>query len=361
VTLANAVNTGQTRSSFQVVIAGSNGYTLSTVPTLPGYTGPVSLGIGAINAPLDCNGYNTYMGYKLFNDGAPFDPGRCAAACTAQTAYNIAHPPSDGSAPMLCNFVNTYILNDNGVSQGQYCSLYNETWDASYATNFGQTRGSDIYTIDDSYSYSNATSPGKCVKASPTTPSLPNVSTYVKQGCFGGGVLNGRVSGNSNINSLEYCAAYCQNFLYFAVENGNSCSCGNTPSNTNPATTCNTRCSGNSTETCGGFGSQNTYMRPAAPIVPKPTVPVVNGFSLLSCTSGVSLNGPHKSGSSNSVETCAAYCAAFSYFEVQNGNYCGCGNTLAGHQVVKGCNTVCTGNSTEYCGGFGQSNVYYKV
>lgn len=100
------------------------------------------------------------MGVKLFTTG-PFDAGLCAAACTAQTEYNFAHPPSVGE-PQSCTFFNTYLLLDNGANVGQYCALYNETWSSSYATNTGQWRGSDYYSIAFSYTYSNITDPGTC-------------------------------------------------------------------------------------------------------------------------------------------------------------------------------------------------------
>lgn len=32
--------------------------------------------------------------------------------------------------------------------------MYNKTWDRSYGTNYGQYRGSDRYTVSESYSYS---------------------------------------------------------------------------------------------------------------------------------------------------------------------------------------------------------------
>jgi hypothetical protein len=83
------------------------------------------------------------MGYKLFNDGQPFEPARCAAACEAETKWNVEHLNSR----MLCKFFNTYVLMRNGEMQGQY--------------NNGQWRGTDHYSIASSFSYSNTTDPGK--------------------------------------------------------------------------------------------------------------------------------------------------------------------------------------------------------
>ncbi|KAK8097518.1 hypothetical protein PG984_016657 [Apiospora sp. TS-2023a] len=156
----NTNNAGQWRNKFQVVIAGSNGYVSKSIAPQPGYTGPTYLGNAAINAPLDCSGADTYIQPKVFTDG-PFDAGLCAAACSAQSDYNLRHPPTDGTKPKTCQFFNTYMLLKNGQPEGQYCSLYTMAWDPSYAKNTGQYRGSDRYTIAYSYSFVNGTDPGK--------------------------------------------------------------------------------------------------------------------------------------------------------------------------------------------------------
>lgn len=162
VTTDTATYNGTLRSSFQVAIAGSNGYTTTAYQTCAGYTGPTYLGTSAMNAPLDCNGKDTYMGYKLFID-TPFDPRLCSAACDAQTAYNFAYPPSDGTKPKACTFFNTYLLSKNGINQGQYCSMYTQAWSTKYATNDGQWRGTDHYTISYSFSFGNSTNSGNPV------------------------------------------------------------------------------------------------------------------------------------------------------------------------------------------------------
>ncbi|KAJ9641082.1 hypothetical protein H2199_005750 [Coniosporium tulheliwenetii] len=134
----------------------------------------------AINGPNSCNGKNTYMGYKLFNSG-PFSADRCKAACEAQSAYNQRHPPQTGK-PQICRFFNTYILNRNGISQGQYCSLYSEPWAASYAKNKGQTRADGVYTIAYSFTFSSEADPGH--------PICPSDISYLQS------------------NAAEFCTAY---------------------------------------------------------------------------------------------------------------------------------------------------------
>lgn len=150
-----ATNKCQWRDSFQVVIAGSNGYNKNAPsPPIDGFTGPQELG-GAINAPLDAQGHDSYMGYQFFpfNQTQGYDPSTCASACTIQSQYNSQHPNTDGSF-QTCAFFNAYGLSQSSVPQGLYCSLYSQTWAPSYATNYGQYRDSDRYTISQSYSYS---------------------------------------------------------------------------------------------------------------------------------------------------------------------------------------------------------------
>jgi len=149
-----ATNYGQYRDSFHVVIAASNAYNKDAPPApIPGYTGPQELG-GAINAPLNAEGHDTYMGFKFFpfSQDQGYTPSTCAAACSSQTEYNQAHPTEDGCY-QTCTFFNSYVLSKNAVPQGLYCSLYNQTWGPEYGVNYGQYRGSDRYTVSESYSF----------------------------------------------------------------------------------------------------------------------------------------------------------------------------------------------------------------
>jgi hypothetical protein len=114
----------------------------------------------AINSPAEnCNGAYTYLGMRLFNDGAPFDAQRCAAVCSDTSSYNINHNPDPTKPPTLCKYFNTYILSRNYVSQGQVCALYSQYWDpAVYAVNDGQydAKGNH-FTISSSVFVKNAT------------------------------------------------------------------------------------------------------------------------------------------------------------------------------------------------------------
>ncbi|MCJ1305500.1 hypothetical protein MMC08_008314, partial [Hypocenomyce scalaris] len=138
-----ATNTGQYRDQFQVVIAGSNGYnTNRQPPAMTNFTGPTALP-AAINAPLSSGAINSFQN--------AFDVTQCAVACQGQTAYDHIHATK--GVYNACNFFNAYILSENNVPQGLYCSFYTQSWGPSYATNTGQTRGTDVYTVSESYSY----------------------------------------------------------------------------------------------------------------------------------------------------------------------------------------------------------------
>ncbi|RMZ75472.1 hypothetical protein DV738_g5463, partial [Chaetothyriales sp. CBS 135597] len=149
-----ATNREQRHRDFEVAVAGSNGYVRMSIVNPDGYTGTF-VDNAAINAPTDCN---SYIQYELWNDGQPFDLGRCAAACAAVTQFNADHLCNRAT----CRFFDTYILLKNGVPQGQVCAMYTRSWDSSYADNYGyhSTDGSDEYTIEWSYIFHNTSDPG---------------------------------------------------------------------------------------------------------------------------------------------------------------------------------------------------------
>ncbi|KAG9959038.1 hypothetical protein KCU61_g7845, partial [Aureobasidium melanogenum] len=110
----------------------------------------------AINAPYDAQGYNTFMGARIFT--STWQVASCAAYCDSQTAYNKATAPTDGTPYKVCNFFNTYVLTEylaNGsvVPQGQYCASYTEAWNSTYAVNGGQWWGEDQYLVSYSFGY----------------------------------------------------------------------------------------------------------------------------------------------------------------------------------------------------------------
>ncbi|KAI1102443.1 hypothetical protein F4804DRAFT_343232 [Jackrogersella minutella] len=159
VSTETASNDGQYIGDFHVVIAGSNGYMKTAIPTIPGYDGEAT-GNSTIDAPDSDTGESstgpgrgTYIGSKIFTN-TYFDPALCAAACDAQNQNNLAHPPGRGR-PQICRFFTTYLLYKNGDPVGQYCALYTQYYSRSFATNSGTRSGGNTLAVRHAFSYKN--------------------------------------------------------------------------------------------------------------------------------------------------------------------------------------------------------------
>lgn len=143
-----ATNGGQFRSKFQIVIAASTGYNLNTVPPKePGYGPPQALN-GAIKSN---HGYIRVV--YADTQSAGISPDFCAQACDAQRNYAIAT-----NDPTQCVAFNYFLLSKNGGAGGTQiqCSLYSDAQDPKDATNTGDTRGTDTYTVKNSLLYNPA-------------------------------------------------------------------------------------------------------------------------------------------------------------------------------------------------------------
>lgn len=74
-------------------------------------------------------------------------------------------------------------------------------------------------------------------------------------------------------------------------------------------------------------------------------------------------------GSKNSIEACSLGCAGYTYFGVEYSAECYCGMIInAGSSLITGtspdltqCNMMCSGNSSEYCGGPNRLNMYQNT
>ncbi|KAG9191065.1 hypothetical protein G6011_09153 [Alternaria panax] len=138
-----AINHGQLREQFHVVMAGSNAYVKDINGTMPSV--PAGFAIeeyskgAAIEAPLDCNGKDTYMGLEHWSDSR-FETQRCIDVCK-----------KTHDAARQCRFVNTYMQRRNNVPTTQHCAMFSDYWPIEYATNIGQHRGSVDISSTDSY------------------------------------------------------------------------------------------------------------------------------------------------------------------------------------------------------------------
>ncbi|TDZ35751.1 hypothetical protein C8035_v007157 [Colletotrichum spinosum] len=157
---AAATNTGQGRSGFDVVITASNGYekTNNTTPSTPsGWNNPQNCNRGVHNHPSTCMGQQFFPG--------PFDVNVCATYAAAQNARNSrssgiwSFASWFGYSPLKCNFFNAFMIKQNGVAKGTYCSLFTQQYPATgpLGANYhpGNAEGSS-WGIESSWSFCSA-------------------------------------------------------------------------------------------------------------------------------------------------------------------------------------------------------------
>ncbi|KAL8799931.1 MAG: hypothetical protein Q9182_005519 [Xanthomendoza sp. 2 TL-2023] len=146
----------------------------------------------------------------------------------------------------------------------------------------------------------------------PTYPpsDISDILTYTPEGCYTEG-YNGRAVAfrqsqlDSKSMTTKVCLGACksQNFPLAALEFGGECYCGVVLGNgtaSAPDTECSTKCTGDSTDFCGGRGRLNLYVasdlmstEPCSPFVLPP--PIVRSSTSASITPSTILSSPSSS------------------------------------------------------------------
>jgi len=175
--------------------------------------------------------------------------------------------------------------------------------------------------------------------------------------------------------TVENCVNFCnkQNYIYAGVEYGQECYCGNVISNggtTASDSDCSFPCTGNANEICGAGSRLNLYKSSAMPPPPPIIAPNYGPWVSLGCYSDNTATrtltvgtAVHGGVSNNSVQSCADACFSSGYplagVEYSQECYCGSGFSNGGAPTPAGdCSMVCSGNSSEFCGGPDRLNVY---
>lgn len=142
--------------------------------------------------------------------------------------------------------------------------------------------------------------------------------------------------------TLESCMSNCTGFDYWGTEYGTECYCGNSlhgSSYSAPLSECNMVCGGDDTQYCGAGNRLELYSTTATrsttststSSAPAPTgtlarVPTVGRYSLVGCqTEGTgvrALTGASTADDGMTLEMCADYCSAFTYFGTEYGREC---------------------------------------
>lgn len=182
-------------------------------------------------------------------------------------------------------------------------------------------------------------------------------------GCYETGSAIGKAGYDTTFSSMstDYCRRTCRlkGFPAATLMNGNRCLCGTSADvgASLPSTLCNSACSGNSTQTCGGPSQVAVYDTNGPGAMP-PTMPVA-GYSGCFINDNPSAFTYQTTSSANSLSWCSRLCSSMSYstFGV-SGIYCGCGNTVPTLlQTDAMCATKCPA-STDMCGGSNRWSVF---
>jgi len=220
----------------------------------------------------------------------------------------------------------------------------------------------------------------------------PGVNDFVHIGCYTEGTTGRALtyvpSGITGGMTVEKCTAACAaaGYILAGVEYASECYCGNTIANGAVLASdgCTMTCAGNSSEICGGPGRLNIYNyqnqydpsatptgSPAGPTgTPSgPSQPEAIGEEWLwhgcrtEATSMRALSAATFASDDMTLEACAQFCAAYTYFGVEYSRECYCGNSFnpGSTLVAPGeCSMTCMGASSQYCGAGNRLSVYAK-
>ncbi|MCJ1410361.1 hypothetical protein MMC19_004446 [Ptychographa xylographoides] len=327
---------------------GANGRTLTTGMATTGGTGALTVAL----CTSACHAANyIYAGVEY------------AGECYCGNAFsNGGGPAPDGLAG--CNMV------CNGNSS-EYCGGPNRL-DMYQFGGTGTGTGSSTSTT--------TAPPSGTTTAAGSATGLPTGWTYA--GCYVDGA-NGRIMANqqpdSQTNTVESCVATCAaaGYTISGTEFSSQCFCGNNIQNggvlASADSQCNTACSGNSAEMCGGGNRVSVYSKGPVQVLLPPAVQtggLPGSWQYKGCLtdSGNPRTFPYGNylTNNNTAPNCLSLCQSFGYNAagMEYGDECWCGDVAniavngATLQPDANCNVLCSGNSSAYCGAGGLLSYY---
>ncbi|KAK1757296.1 putative fungistatic metabolite [Echria macrotheca] len=197
---------------------------------------------------------------------------------------------------------------------------------------------------------------------------------YSHLGCYAGKtngarVLNGAQTASDTM-TVATCAAFCADYKYFGLEFGRECYCGNNvqdagaaaPSADDPSAACTFTCPGDETgqTTCGAADVQDVYINNAyTPRVPDQSLSVPYRGCFVDHGNPRVLPDNLLGADDMTAEKCAAHCSDFSYFGLEFGRECWCGNAAPATPAKEtDCDFPCAGDDRTLCGGRNFINVW---
>lgn len=223
-----------------------------------------------------------------------------------------------------------------------------------------------------------------------------SVGEYIYQGCYTD-AATGRTLTQTATNGAEvdvaFCAGFCAGFLYFGVEYGRECFCGNSLAAGSSKVLdgeCNMVCGADEFAYCGAGNRLGLYQRNSTVTIPATTTstppPVVisttptpapptgatnQNYTYLSCWSDTDLGNRTLQGKTvqdpahMSPAFCHTFCAEYAYFGLEYGYECWCGNTVrqgSEQRPEAECRKPCpgVGGAAQWCGDGYRLNLYHN-
>ncbi|KAG0636289.1 hypothetical protein HOY80DRAFT_891585 [Tuber brumale] len=233
---------------------------------------------------------------------------------------------------------------------------------ASVTGSSSTSSGNATQTSSSSTLTSTSTSASGTTSATPTAWSYLGCANETDPRALNGGRLT------SESMTVTKCQAFCidRNLTLSGLEAGNECYCGTAlqSHSTLGFTGCNTVCSGNSSETCGGSDRLSVYNYTLTDPPAVAHVAAVETYITQGCYTGDALSGFSFTNSTGmTVELCVGACRGknSTYAGLESGEQCHCGTTVASSASRLSdaeCDVPCKGNVREYCGAVNKLSLY---
>jgi len=173
-------------------------------------------------------------------------------------------------------------------------------------------------------------------------------------GCYKDTGTRDLVVAKPDQNSIKACNTACVGYTYFGVQDGKQCFCGERYGTYGkaPESDCQSKCGDNPKQNCGGFWRNSVYEVDNI----KPTYKYVGCYKDDANRDLVVM----KMGQQATVGACYAACKGYTYFGVQEGEQCFCGDRYDTYGQVPetDCQMGCEVKPDQICGGFWRNSIY---
>ncbi|KAK4460781.1 putative fungistatic metabolite [Cladorrhinum samala] len=200
-------------------------------------------------------------------------------------------------------------------------------------------------------------------QAAPNLSYKRQAPSFTRDGCFVSNTNGQRVLSKASYAgdamTVESCAAFCSKYPQFGLEYGRECYCGDA-SGAEPVSDaeCSFPCAGNPDEKCGAGNRADIYTNNLY----TPSTPAILDAPYLGCfvDEGARVLPDNLLGDdAMTAQKCATHCADYSYFGVEYGRECWCGNSPPKKEASESeCSFPCGGDDTQLCGAGGRINVW---